>query len=203
MVFPHFFYSLDRKLEFHEVVRHRMNAATQIEPSATEGGKLAVLVVDDHRYFRESLISYLTDFPAVSIAGSAANGAEAVALVEKLRPLLVIMDIQMPEMDGITACRLIKASCPELRVVLYSINAQDNYDKEALERADRFVPKDRLFEELSGLLSHGMRMRGLLQDAKMTANAEEAEFQTTPGDQGKGAALVKKRYSTESKGGKK
>ncbi len=125
-------------------------AATDQHYSAPE--KLSVLVVDDHRYFRESLVSYLTDFLSVSIAGSAGNGIEAVALVEKLKPLLVIMDIQMPEMDGVTACRLLKASHPDLRVILYSMNAPDNYDKDALGRADSFVAKDSLFYELCGLL---------------------------------------------------
>lgn len=130
-----------------------LNAATTIVPQ-TAPEKLSVLVVDDHRYFRESLVSYLADFLSVSIAGSAGNGVEAVSMVEKLRPLLVIMDIQMPEMDGVTACRLLKASHPDLRVILYSMNTPDNYDKEALGRADSFVPKDCLFDELGGLLNH-------------------------------------------------
>ena len=132
-----------------------MHVATKVRPYGAEGGKLSVLVVDDHRYFRESLVSYLSDVLAVSIAGSAANGVEAVTLVEKFRPMLVIMDIQMPEMDGITACRILKASYPDLRIILYSMNATDNYDKETLYRADCFVPKDRLYDELSGLLGFG------------------------------------------------
>ncbi|MEI6209860.1 MAG: response regulator transcription factor [Desulfuromonadales bacterium] len=107
-----------------------LNAATKIHPYSAEG-KLSVLVVDDHRYFRESLVSYLTDFLSVSIAGSAGNGVEAVALVEKLKPLLVIMDIQMPEMDGVTACGLLKTRHPDVRIILYSMNTPDNYDKEA------------------------------------------------------------------------
>ena len=133
-----------------------MNVATKIRPYSADEGKMSVLVVDDHRYFRESLVSYLSDVLAVSIAGSAANGVEAVALVEKLRPLLVIMDIQMPEMDGVTACGILKASHPDLRVILYSMHTFDTFDKETLGRADSFVPKDRLFEELSGLLGMGV-----------------------------------------------
>ena len=132
-----------------------MNAATKIQTSAAEDLKLSVLVVDDHRYFRESLVSYLTDVLAVTIAGSAANGLEAIALVQTLKPQLVIMDIQMPEMDGVAACCLLKARYPDLRIILYSMNAPDSYDKEALARADSFVPKDRLFEKLSGLLMDG------------------------------------------------
>ncbi len=130
-----------------------LNAATKTAPNTTEE-KLSVLVVDDHRYFRESLVSYLTDFLSVSIAGSAGNGVEAVALVEKLKPLLVIMDIQMPEMDGVTACGILKASHPDLRIVLYSMHSADSFDKEILDSADSFVPKERLFEELSVLLEY-------------------------------------------------
>lgn len=121
---------------------------------ATE--RLKVLVVDDHRYFRESLVSFLEEFSAVDVAGTAGNGTEAVEMAGRLKPVMIIMDIQMPQMDGLEACMDIKKSSPEIRVVLYSMHPPEVYDDEALKRADRFVPKDRLFEELPGLIEKAM-----------------------------------------------
>jgi len=69
-------------------------------------------------------------------------------MVKRFRPQLVIMDIQMPLMDGLQACEEIKKDSPEIRVVLYTMHSPETYGDAALKRADSFVPKDRLFEEL-------------------------------------------------------
>ena len=111
-----------------------------------------MLVVDDHRYFRESLVSFLAEFPSIETVGTAGDGAEAVKMVERLRPQLVIMDIQMPLMDGLLACEEIKKDSPGTKVVLYTMHSRETYGDAALKLADSFVPKDRLFEELPGLI---------------------------------------------------
>lgn len=82
------------------------------------------------------------------------DGREAVEMAEKLRPHLVIMDIQMPELDGIAACETIRTRYPETRVVLYSMHAPETFGKEALDKADRFVTKERLLDELPGIIRH-------------------------------------------------
>ena len=119
---------------------------------AASNGRLKVLVVDDHAYFRESLVSFLGEFPSIEIVGTANDGAESVRTVKRLRPRLVIMDIQMPLMDGLQACEEIKRDSPESRVVLCTMHSPETYDDAALKRADSFVPKDRLFEELPGIV---------------------------------------------------
>lgn len=111
-----------------------------------------MLVVDDHRYFRESLVSFLGEFPSIETVGTAGDGAEAVRMVKRFRPQLVIMDIQMPLMDGLQACEEIKKDSPGTRVVLYTMHSPETYDAAALKRADSFVSKDRLFDELPGII---------------------------------------------------
>jgi signal transduction histidine kinase len=82
----------------------------------TEAPPVKVLVVDDNPGFRESLVSLL-DTGDLTVVGQAASGAEALALVETLSPDIVLMDLRMPEMDGITATRLLKDQYPDLAVV--------------------------------------------------------------------------------------
>ncbi len=71
-------------------------------------------------------------------------------MVEALRPQLVLMDIQMPEMDGLEACEIIKSSSPGIKVVLYTMH--EMYGASAPGKADMFVAKDRLFDELPGIV---------------------------------------------------
>jgi CheY-like chemotaxis protein len=77
-----------------------------------------VLVVGDDPNFTELLATQLGDDPRVTIVGSAADGAEAVELALQLRPDVVIMDVDMPVMDGVTAARHIRSRLHETVVVL-------------------------------------------------------------------------------------
>jgi DNA-binding NarL/FixJ family response regulator len=79
--------------------------------------QIRVLVVDDNTIFRQALRTDLEAFPNIQIIGEANNGEDAVVSAAKLQPTVVVMDINMPKMDGITATRLIKAQNPETVVV--------------------------------------------------------------------------------------
>ncbi|MGC1403552.1 MAG: response regulator transcription factor [Thermodesulfobacteriota bacterium] len=102
-----------------------------------------ILIVDDHPTLREGLRSLLSSQDVFDIVGEAGDGLEAVALVDKLRPDLVLMDISMPRMDGIAATREIKGKRPETKILIFSVYMTPEYLKAALEAgADGYILKD-------------------------------------------------------------
>ena len=72
-------------------------------------GQIRVLIADDHTMVRQALRNALQAFPNIDVVGEAGDGDEAVVATAKLQPKVVVMDINMAKMDGITATRLIKA----------------------------------------------------------------------------------------------
>jgi YesN/AraC family two-component response regulator len=84
------------------------------------GKKLAVLLVDDSRTVLAQIEKVVIDFEDAEIAGTASNGAEAIQKASELKPDLVIMDIVMPDIDGLAALRMLQAKQPEIRVAMLS-----------------------------------------------------------------------------------
>ncbi len=99
-----------------------------------------LLIADDQARTRQSLIALLTiDFPQIEIS-EAANGNEALEQVGAVDPDVVVMDVLMPECDGIAATRSIKALHPRTKIILYSMYAE--YQSESLAAgADAFIMK--------------------------------------------------------------
>jgi YesN/AraC family two-component response regulator len=94
--------------------------------------KLAVLIVDDSRTVLAQIESVVAANEGVEVVGTARNGAEAVQQVSQLRPDLVLMDIVMPDVDGLSALRLIQARNPETRIaMLSSVGAMASKAEEA------------------------------------------------------------------------
>ncbi len=91
---------------------------TQIGQTPT----VRILMVDDHPLVRQGMRGVVEGFPNMEVVGEASNGKEAVQLALDLRPNVVIMDINMPFMNGIEATRIIKTQCPEITVVGLSVN---------------------------------------------------------------------------------
>ena len=86
---------------------------------------LRVLIVDDHTLFRDGLRALLNSIEGFAVVGVATSGAEAVAQAQALQPDVVLMDIQMPEMNGIEATRAITAASPHMGVVMVTMFEDD------------------------------------------------------------------------------
>jgi DNA-binding NarL/FixJ family response regulator len=86
-----------------------------------------VLVADDDHLMRAGLVELLTVDPGIEIAGQAATGREAVDLARRLAPDVVLMDVRMPDLDGIAATRELAQVAPEVRVLVLTTFEQDDY----------------------------------------------------------------------------
>jgi len=103
----------------------------------TQRSGIRVLLVDDHRILREGLRSCLKSVPNIEVVGEACNSEEAMNCIGKLQPQVVVMDINMPKMDGVMATRILTGRYPYVAVVGWSI-IEDRYTKLAMERAGAF-----------------------------------------------------------------
>ena len=88
-------------------------------------GKVKIVVVDDHTLFRRGLVSLLSDMDEFFVCGEGSNGEEAVILVKELMPDLVLLDINMPVMDGIQALESIRLTSKEQKIVMLTISQKD------------------------------------------------------------------------------
>jgi DNA-binding NarL/FixJ family response regulator len=128
-------------------------------PQHSKGNELTmqpivrVLVADDRRRSRLGLKALLATFPRVQVVGEAANGRQAVVLAKQCAPDVVLMDVLMPEMDGLEATRCIKDAQPGVRVVILTLHASYR-DQARAAGADAFLvkggPADELLRTLVG-----------------------------------------------------
>jgi DNA-binding NarL/FixJ family response regulator len=112
-----------------------------------------ILVTDDHPVVRAGLSGMLSGEPDFEVVGEAQNGKEAVAFVGELKPDVVLMDLRMPEMDGVTAIEHIKSSYPDVHVLVLTTYESDADILRAIETgATGYLLKDTPREELFGAI---------------------------------------------------
>ena len=114
------------------VILHSMMNTNKIHPNAESSSPIKVLIVDDDMRTRKGLralleTAYLTATDAaysqIELVGEAVNGLEALQMVEATNPDIVLMDVQMPEMDGIQATQKIKAKFPGIKIIILTVSS--------------------------------------------------------------------------------
>jgi DNA-binding NarL/FixJ family response regulator len=107
------------------------------------------MIVDDHTVVRDGVATMLRRQPDISVVGEAANGREAVDITKTLRPDVILMDLRMPEMDGVEAMRQIREDNQEVKFIVLTTFDTDEYIFHAIEAgAKGFLLKDASREEL-------------------------------------------------------
>jgi len=114
--------------------RKRPNGVTTSSTAFTQHSRIArVVVVDDHDLARAGLRSLLTGERGIQVIGEAATGREALDLCRRVRPDLVLMDVRMPDMNGLAVTRAIKFESPATSVILFTMYENADYLVEALQ----------------------------------------------------------------------
>ena len=151
---------------------------------------MRILIADDHSLFRDGLRSLL-QAEGHDVIGEAKNGNEAVALARELKPDVVLLDLQMPELDGIGATKLIVGAMPEMKVVILTASEEESKLFDAIKSgAQGYLLKNLEAEEFFDMLERAQRgepaltpalARKLLQEFAKPAEAT-APASTSPDD---------------------
>ena len=136
-------------------------------------GRIRVLSADDHPVVRSGIAAMIANEPDIEIVAEARDGAEAVALFETHAPDVVLMDLRMPTMDGVSAIRAIRAMDPDARVVALTTFDGDTDIHRALSAgACAYLLKDALVVELVGAIRSAAEGRRLIPPAIASRLAE-------------------------------
>ena len=127
---------------------------------------LNVLLVEDHTLVRSGIRALLESAPGLAVVGEAANGRRAVEMVGQLKPELVLMDVTMPELNGIDAARQIRVAHPDTRVLILSMHEDRQYVFESLKAgANGYVLKAAAFQDLLGAIQTVMAGKNYISPA--------------------------------------
>lgn len=141
--------------------------------AANDPGRIRVLTADDHPIVRAGIAAMIANEPDIDIIGEARDGAEAVALYETHRPDVVLMDLRMPKLDGVSATRAIRATDPDARVVALTTYDGDADIHRALSAgACAYILKDTLVGELVLAIRSAVAGKRVIPPAVATRIAE-------------------------------
>lgn len=153
----------------------------------TKKKKITILIADDQTLFREGIKNVLMGEKWLEVVGEAADGMEAIAKAKQLKPNVVLMDIKLPKIDGISATRQIRKTCPQVNVLVLSSFEDEAHVLDAIQAGangylSKMLPTEELVnsiktftdeglmipQQLMGKLLHGLRKMG---DSSVPAQA--------------------------------
>ena len=105
--------------------------------------KIRILIADDHTLFREGLKRLFGSYKDLSVVATAENGAQAIKMTEETRPDVALLDISMPDIDGIEVAKKIKASYPDTAVIMLTAYKDEDFVKECMQiRVEGYLLKN-------------------------------------------------------------
>lgn len=173
-------------------------ASTSKNPQASSGADgvkpYRILIADDHSIVRRGLRDLLNDQPGLEICGEAATGTETIEAVRRLKPSLVILDLTMPEMNGLEAARIIREESPDIDVMILSMHFSEELAREVLHSgAMAYVLKSDADRELLAAVDH-VRHHQLFFTGPLTATMMQTFM-----DGGKGGFVSASRGNLSSR----
>ncbi|SDF45105.1 DNA-binding response regulator, NarL/FixJ family, contains REC and HTH domains [Fontibacillus panacisegetis] len=146
---------------------------------------ITIVIADDQMMIREGLRTILDLEDDMEVVGVAGNGIEVCKMVDQLRPTLVMMDIQMPEMDGISALRKIKQNHPDTSILILTTFLEDNYIVDGLASgANGYILKDMDTDKMLAAIRDTVSGQFILPIAvasKLASRMSQMELHRSPG----------------------
>jgi len=141
---------------------------------------IKIIIVDEHRILREGLSTLIAKQSDMEIIGEATDGREALQLLEKLMPDLILMDVTMPNLNGIEATRKIKSKNPEIEIIALSLHSDRRYVLGMIDAgASGYLLKECAFEELVRAINTVMAKKKYLSPGISDILIEEYVKKTT------------------------
>jgi NarL family two-component system response regulator LiaR len=148
----------------------------------SDARSIRVMIVDDHAMVRTGLAAFLEVSDGLDLVGQATNGQEAVELCEQFQPDVVLMDLVMPEMDGVTATRIIRERWPQVQVIALTSFQEKELVQEALEAgAISYLLKNVSMDELTEAVRAADAGRSTLAQEAIQALIRAASQGPAPG----------------------
>ena len=155
---------------------------------------IRVLLADDHQLFRQGLRSMLAADAEIEVVGEAENGRHAVELARQLAPDVVVMDVSMPDLDGIGATQQVRERSPGVQVLALSAHSEQRFVNDSLAAgAAGYILKDCVFEELCRAI-HTVANKQVYLSPSVAAGVVDTSLGRTPATGASGSAVLTPRH---------